>query len=86
MPSVMKLNLDCESGVVAQNPGAELEKLLTKTDVARICQVTPRCVDNWQRKGLLVFYKFGRTVRFRLGDLQAHWDAHFRIGGRKPRN
>lgn len=51
------------------------EKLLTKAEVAQLCQVTERTIDAWMQSGYLVYYKLGRTVRFRLTDLQTHWDA-----------
>ena len=58
------------------------EKLLTKAQVAQLCQVTERTIDAWMRNGSVVFYKIGRTVRFRWTDLQAHWDAVCRVGPR----
>ncbi len=58
------------------------EKLLTKAQVAQLCQVTERTIDAWMQSGYLVYYKLGRTVRFRLADLQTHWDATCRVARR----
>jgi len=63
-------------------PNESSEKLLTKGQVAELCQVTPRTIDAWMESGLLVYYKLGRTVRFRLADLQTHWDATCRVARR----
>ena len=57
-------------------------KLLTKTEVAQRCQVTERTIDAWMRNGSVVFYKIGRTVRFRWEDLQSHWDDVCRVARR----
>ncbi len=55
------------------------EQMLTKADVARYCQVTSRCIDNWMARGILAYFKMGRTVRFRLGDVQDHLTKNCRV-------
>ena len=45
---------------------------LTKQDVARLLQVSVRTVENFMSRGLLPFFRIGRTVRFRLKDIEAH--------------
>jgi excisionase family DNA binding protein len=54
--------------------GLELkeDQLLTASDVARILKVTVRTVMNYKAKQLIPYYQFGRTLRFRMSDVQAH--------------
>jgi excisionase family DNA binding protein len=49
----------------------------TTKDVAREFGVHPKTVDRWRRELGLPFKKFGRTVRFRPGDVR-RWDAQRR--------
>jgi excisionase family DNA binding protein len=57
-------------------------RLLTKAESAHYCQVQTRTIDNWMKRGLIPYYKIGKAVRFRLDDVQAHFDKTCRIGGR----
>ena len=50
------------------------DRLLNKKQVAELLNVTPRCVDGWMSRGLLPYYKIGRSVRFRAGDVVRHLD------------
>ncbi|PYJ63531.1 MAG: hypothetical protein DME24_01090 [Verrucomicrobia bacterium] len=54
---------------------------LDKSAVAAILQVTPRCVDNWMKRGILPFYRIGRTIRFDADGIRAHLEATCRVGG-----
>jgi len=69
-----------------QDSGAGSEKLLTKADVANICQGTPWTVNTWIRGGTVTYFKLGRTVRFRLSDLLAHCGDTCRVSRRTPIN
>jgi excisionase family DNA binding protein len=62
---------------------AELAHMLTKDQVAERLQITRRTLEEWCKRGLLPYFKFGRTVRFDPGDLSAVMDKNFRIGRRK---
>lgn len=44
---------------------------LTKLQVAELFQVTERTVDAWMERRLIPFIKIGRTVRFRIEDLES---------------
>ena len=55
------------------------EKLLTKSEVAGICRVKTRTIDNWMKKGFLPYYKVGAAVRFRSGDVIAHLAQNCRV-------
>jgi excisionase family DNA binding protein len=64
------------------NPENDLEpsqQLLTKAQVARYVQCTPRCIDNWMRLGYLPYLKIGRVVRFKAADVDAYLEEHFRV-------
>jgi len=58
------------------------QRLLTKAEVAAYAQCTPRCVDNWMKRGFLPYFKIGRVVRFKLADVEASLDGHFRVARR----
>ena len=57
-------------------------RLLTKTEVADYAQCTTRCIDNWMRRGYLPYFKIGRTVRFKVADVDAYLSHHFRVARR----
>jgi excisionase family DNA binding protein len=45
-------------------------RFLKKHQVAEWLQVTTRTVDDYMKRGLLPFYKLGRTVRFNQQDVE----------------
>ena len=55
---------------------------LNKSQVAKHLGVTVRTVNSFMKRGLLVYYKIGRTVRFKLEDVEKHFKASCRIGAR----
>jgi excisionase family DNA binding protein len=52
-------------------------RLLNKAELARFCGVRVRTIENWMRLGL-PYFKIGRTVRFKLSDINAHLEANHR--------
>ena len=50
---------------------AAAEPYITKNETARRLGKTLRTVDNWMRRGLLPYYKIGRTVVFKWSDVEA---------------
>ena len=40
-------------------------KLLTRKEVAIICEVSLSTIDRWMKQGKLNYFKIGRSVRFR---------------------
>jgi len=56
-----------------------VEPLVSKKEVAKHLGVQVRTVDNWIGRGYIPYYKVGRSVRFRLSDVQAHLDQRHRI-------
>lgn len=61
------------------------ERILTKLQVAELFQVAPRTVEVWMSRGYLPYWRLGRTVRFRLRDVQEHLDSHHKNHGRSFR-
>jgi hypothetical protein len=39
-------------------------RLVTKSELAKILRVSPRCIDNWMRAKMVPYLKIGRLVRF----------------------
>ena len=56
-----------------------MSQLLTKAEVAAYAQCTTRCIDNWMKLGYLPYFKIGRTVRFKIGDVDAYLNKYFRV-------
>ena len=55
------------------------EPFIGKPEVARRLGKTVRTVDNWMRRGMLPYYKCGRTVAFRWSDVQGFMREQFRV-------
>jgi len=60
------------------------ERYLTKREVAALLGVSRRSVDNFMRRGWLVYHKIGRTVRFRMDDVNQHLNQTARVCRRRP--
>ncbi|MBI3871008.1 MAG: helix-turn-helix domain-containing protein [Verrucomicrobia bacterium] len=55
------------------------DEILTKKELALRLKVTPRTIENLQRRGALPFTKIGKIVRFSWHDVLAHLNANFRV-------
>ena len=55
------------------------DRYLTKDEVAALLGVARRTVDNFMRRGWLVYHKIGRTVRFRKHDVDQHLNETARV-------
>jgi len=51
---------------------AMTEPFIGKPEVARRLNKTIRTVDNWMSRGLLPYYKIGRSVEFKWSDVETH--------------
>ena len=60
------------------NGVAQMPKYGTKKDVARLYNVTERTITTWMGAGL-PHRKIGRTVRFRLDEVEEYVDAKYRV-------
>lgn len=57
------------------NPGEATlpqERFIGKTEVARRLNKTVRTVDNWMQRGILPYYKIGRSVEFKWSEIELH--------------
>ena len=61
---------------------AQPEGFIDKPEVARRLNKTVRTVDNWMARGILPYYRLGRTIAFRWSDIEAHMKANYRVAGR----
>ncbi len=59
--------------MINDSPGS---KLITKTELAVYAHCTPRSIDNWMKRGYLPYFKIGRTVRFKIADVDSYLRAH----------
>jgi hypothetical protein len=55
------------------------EGYIDKHETARRLGRTVRSVDTYMTKGIVPFYKWGRTVAFKWSEVDAHIQAHFRV-------
>jgi len=58
---------------------AGVEAYIDKPEVARRLGKTVRTVDTYMRKGIVPFYKLGRTVAFKWSDVDEHLKANYRV-------
>jgi excisionase family DNA binding protein len=61
------------------NTEKQVEGFIYKPEVARRLKKTIRTVDNWMKRGVLPYYKLGRTVAFRWSEIEAHMKLNFRV-------
>jgi hypothetical protein len=45
------------------------DELLTKQELAARLKKTPRCIEQWMRRGYLPYIKIAHTVRFKWHDV-----------------
>ena len=57
------------------------QQFMNKRQVARMFGATERTVESYMRRGILPFYRLGRTVRFDLGDIRSHLAQNFKVVG-----
>jgi len=55
------------------------EGFINKPEVARRLNKTLRTVDNWMQRGLLPYFKIGRSVTFKWSDVEAHLAQNCRV-------
>ena len=53
-------------------PPAHEEAFINKLEVAKRLGKTLRTVDNWMNRGILPYYKIGRSVEFRWSEVEHH--------------
>lgn len=58
---------------------ARFEGYIDKHECARRLGRTVRSVDTYMEKGIIPFYKLGRTVAFKWSEVDDHIKAHYRV-------
>jgi len=67
----------------AQMPSVPLpEPFINKEEIARRLGKTLRTVDNWMKRGILPYYKIGRSVEFKWSDVESHLTQTCRVARR----
>ena len=56
-----------------------VEGYINKIEVAKRLNKKLRTVDNWMRRGLLPYYKIGRSVAFRWSEVETHLGQTCRV-------
>jgi excisionase family DNA binding protein len=56
-----------------------VEGFIDKVEVAKRLKKKLRTVDNWMRRGLLPYYKIGRSVSFKWSEVEAHLGQTCRV-------
>ena len=63
-------------------PPAGPEVFIGKPEVARRLNKTIRTVDNWMSRGILPYYKIGRSVEFKWSDVESYLAKTCRVARR----
>jgi len=58
---------------------APVEPFINKPEVARRLGKTVRTVDNWTKRGILPYYKIGRSVEFRWSEVKMQLSQTARV-------
>ena len=59
--------------------GETAEGFINKIEVARRLHKKVRTIDNWMRRGILPYYKIGRSVSFRWSEVANHLGQTCRV-------
>ena len=60
-------------------PKPAVEPFIKKPEVAKRLNKTLRTVTNWMHRGILPYYKIGRSVVFKWSDVESHLAQSCRI-------
>jgi excisionase family DNA binding protein len=60
-----------------------IELFINKLEVGRRTGMRPRTIDAWMKRGLLPYYKLGRSVRFKWSEVEAHLASKCRVARRQ---
>jgi excisionase family DNA binding protein len=67
-----KVMAETNTEMTTGQPSAPAEGFIGKAEVAQRLNKTLRTVDNWMQRGLLPYFKIGRSVVFKWSDVEAH--------------
>ena len=57
------------------DPNRRPEPLLTELEACEFLRIRPRQLYAWRKQGLIPFVRISRSVRYRLGELEAALDV-----------
>ena len=63
--------------------GQVVEPFIGKQEVMQRLNKTLRTVDNWMKRGILPYYKIGRSVEFKWSEVEAHLAQTCRVCRRR---
>jgi len=55
---------------------------LNSKQTAAALHISVKTLQNWQAKRLIPYFKIGRSVRFKLADVQAHLNSKCLVAAR----
>jgi excisionase family DNA binding protein len=58
------------------------QQFINKRQVALMFGATERTIESYTARGILPFYRLGRTVRFHFDDIRNHLAENFKVVGR----
>ena len=61
------------------------DEMLNKRELAARLKITVRTVENWQRRGVLVYIKVDKVVLFHWPDVVAHLKSKYLVSRRSLR-
>lgn len=56
-----------------------VEEFIGKREAGRRLSLRPRTIDDWMKRGLLPYYKVGRSVRFKWSEVEQHLGRNCRV-------
>jgi len=78
---MMKVNGKVSDTGVGESVGAqvEVEGLIDKSELGKRTGMRPRTIDDWMNRGILPYYKLGRSVRFKWSEIETHLATRCRV-------
>jgi excisionase family DNA binding protein len=79
-----KLNIPANASQIHTGPQLPemAEPYIGKPEVAKRLNKTLRTIDNWMARGILPYFKIGRSVVFKWSDVEAHLSQTCRVARR----
>lgn len=68
-----------EAAAGAAERAGPVEAFIDKAEVGRRTGMRPRTIDEWMKRGVLPYYKIGRSVRFKWSEVEARLQERCRV-------
>jgi len=65
------MTMQANQMLAAPAMGVAVEEFIDKREVARRLKKKVRTIDNWMKRGILPYYKIGRSVSFKWSEIEA---------------